>query len=675
MRLIGKRLVSPLLAVLIAVSVVVGMFLVGHYQIRSVLKNEAALVATAWYESARHGRSGLDGLLDGRSEALNAPLLRSFAIDTLAVGDPQAGIVTVVGDEGRSEKELRPILETAGSHPGNPQRSVHAVDESLFLSPYFATWVVFPVTPEGRQVAVRFDQTFEASQLLTTFNRQLVYLTGIAVVTFFSFMAGYTYRTQQMQREKQDLVYLAMHDELTGLGNRKKFEQSLGEMLAKASEKSHKIGLLILDLDGFKSINDTLGHPVGDNLLRATAERLKNSLRDEDLLCRLSGDEFAVIVPVVPDNHALPALADRMIRLIEQPFRIEGHEITIGCSIGITVGPDNGDTAKTLIRNADFALYRAKAGGRQTWRFFDPKMAEDQRSRETLEDGLRYAIQNDLFTLLYQPQYDLKSGEVVCYEALLRWKLTNENLVPTSMFLSVAEETGLIIPMGEWVIRQVARDCRALPPGVRVAVNLSAAQLQRDGTETYIAEALANSDIAPNRIEIEVNESILGRGEEAAFSRLERLREAGVSLVLDNFGVGTSSLGLLSRYPFDKIKLDRTFLSRISDPQKARAVVSAVCRLGQSLGMAVVGEGVENEAHRDLLRESGCNLAQGYFFGAPVTVEEVIGQEALATAARGRGGMDTTADTAADGVVGGAATPGPGPTRGGGRNIRLVANG
>jgi len=654
-------------AVLISVLCVLAVFYLGHLQIRSVLKKEGDLIAMAWYENVRHSDLGIEGLLQGTSPALKSGLLDSFAIDTLAVVERDGSLATIQGEDRVTSTELGPALKTSGL-PRPDRRSVILVDHSSFFVPVVATWVVFPVEPGGRQVAVRLDQRAEATDLSNSFKRELVYLSGIAVVTFFSFMAGFTYRTRQMQREKQDLVYLAMHDELTGLANRKHFEQRLGEALEEAERLDQKTGLLILDLDGFKAVNDTLGHPVGDNLLRATAERLKNSLREEDLLCRLAGDEFAVIVPVVQDVSALRSLAERMLRLIEQPFRIDGQEIQIGCSIGMTIGPDNGEDVKTLIRNADFALYRAKGGGRRTWRFFDPKMAEDQRSRETLEDGLRYAIQNELFTILYQPQYDLKSGEVVCYEALLRWKLPSKNLVPTSMFLSVAEETGLIIPMGEWVIRQVVRDLKVLPPESRIAINLSSAQLQRDGTDTYIAEALASGGVAPERLEIEVNESILGRGEKAAFTRLEGLREAGISIVLDNFGVGTSSLGLVSRYPFDKIKLDRTFLARIDDPEKARAVVGAICNLGRSLGMVVVGEGVETAEHRDILASCGCNLGQGYYFGHPVTLEEVIGDIARTTAHKAHAALS---DASADAPGASQDEPAGDPAA----EVRLVANG
>ena len=310
----------------------------------------------------------------------------------------------------------------------------------------------------------------------------------------------------------------------------------------------HKAALFVLDLDGFKAVNDTLGHPVGDGLLKACAKRLKASLRSGDLLARLSGDEFAIVVPKLTDPAMLAPLAERVLNLLSSPFRVDGHELQIGCSIGLAVAPDNGADIGTLMRNADFALYRAKSEGRRTWRFFDPKMAEDLASRRTLEDGLRHALENDHFQLLYQPQIELSTGRTIGYEAMLRWRLPGKGLVPAAVFVSIAEETGLVVPIGEWVIRQAARDCALIPPDRQVAINLSATQLKRDGIDTFIIETLKSHRIPPGRIEIEVNETILGRNEGAAFARLEKIRDAGVRVVMDSFGVGTLSLGLLSRY-------------------------------------------------------------------------------------------------------------------------------
>jgi predicted signal transduction protein with EAL and GGDEF domain len=288
----------------------------------------------------------------------------------------------------------------------------------------------------------------------------------------------------------------------------------------------------------------------------------------------------------------------------------------------VAVAPDNGADVSALLRNADFALYRAKSEGRRTWRFFDPKMAADQASRRTLEDGLRHALENEQFELLYQPQIELSTGRTLGYEAVLRWRLPGRGLVPASVFVNVAEESGLVVPIGEWVIRRAARDCRSIPAERRVAINLSAAQLKRDSLESFLADTLAQAGVDPGRIEVEVNESILGRHEDMAFTRLKRIRETGISIVMDCFGVGTLSLGLLSRYSFDKIKVDRSFL--LHDEEKSGAVLSAVCSLGRSLGFRVAGQGVETVEHAVLLRAAGCSEAQGYYFAAPMPLDELM---------------------------------------------------
>jgi diguanylate cyclase (GGDEF)-like protein len=438
-------------------------------------------------------------------------------------------------------------------------------------------------------------------------------------------MAGFSYRQRQLSAENAAIRFLALHDELTGLPNRKQFEEFMAETLANLEQSDHKAALFVLDLDGFKAVNDTLGHPVGDGLLQACGKRLKASLRGGDLLARLSGDEFAIVVPKLADPSMLAPLAERVLNLLSSPFRVDGHELQIGCSIGLAVAPDNGADTASLMRNADFALYRAKSEGRRTWRFFDPKMAEDLASRRTLEDGLRHALENDHFQLLYQPQIELATGRTTGYEAMLRWRLPGKGLVPAAVFVSIAEETGLVVPIGEWVIRQAARDCALIPPERQVAINLSATQLKRDGIENFILDTLKSHKIPPGRIEIEVNETILGRNEAAAFTRLEKIRDAGVRIVMDSFGIGTLSLGLLSRYSFDKIKVDRSFL--MDDEHKGGAVLAAVCSLGRSLDFRVAGQGVETIEHAQLLRAAGCTEAQGYYFAPPMPLEQLLKME------------------------------------------------
>ena len=619
----------------VGVCLLAGLFYIGQSSIRAMLVREASAKAVIWFQNSVENSADTLIALSRDSSQLAPRALKTAGIDALVLIDGSNHTVPAAGTDRAAVADFNAATAAVREHQDLamlkiPTGAYTTGNVGLISKSKFNTWVAFPASQDGPvRLAARFSQSQSASILAQRFRRELIYSGGLAAVTFFAFMGGFTYRARRIESGDEDLRFLVLHDELTKLPNRKQFEGKLKEAVASTEQSSHKCALLMIDLDGFKTINDTLGHPIGDGLLRAAAKRLQSSVRGDDLLDRLSGDEFAILVPVVEDTASLKPFADRILELLSTSFRIDGHEILISGSLGIAVAPDNGDTADQLVRNSDFALYRAKSEGRRTWRFFDPKMAEDQKSRRTLEDGLRFALENDLFTLLYQPQYDLVSNQVTGYEALLRWRLPGKGLVPTSMFLSIAEETGLIIPMGEWVIRQVARDCAILPPDARVAINLSAAQLKRHGIEAFIADTLGAYNVDPNRIDIEVNESILGRNEDDAFARLETIREIGISIVMDNFGVGTSSLGLLSRYPFDKIKVDRSFMSGIDGNEKKRAVVAAICSLGQSLGMKVAGEGVESREHADILRDAGCGQAQGFYFGHPESLDTLFRQQPI----------------------------------------------
>ncbi len=619
----GNRIVSIVVGVCIATAVLASVSTFGQGSLRAAIGADAQHRANRWLTAAFQEHNGdLSWLFAGGHELSFDP---NGLIDAAAVFDDSGNAVAVGGVQKGAIGELDVLISRSPN--GVPNDGAHVPGFlTWFSEKALKSWVVLPLAgPGGQRIAVRVPQSQTASFLADKLVSQIIFSAGIAAITFGSFMAGYLFRRSRLRAEGEEMRFLALHDELTGLPNRKQFEQRLDEAVADANEKGHRCAVFILDLDGFKNINDTLGHLVGDEVLCRTAKRLAGSLRESDLLARLSGDEFAIVLPRVQDTAQITPTADRVLGLMADPIAIDGHEIQVGCSIGIAVAPDNGETPTKVMRNADFALYRAKSEGKRTWRFFNPKMAEDLKSRRMMEDGLRYALEKDLFALLYQPQLNLETGEVAGYEALLRWSVPGRGLIPTSIFLSVAEETGLIVPMGEWVIRRAIADCRQLGPDMRVAINLSPAQLKRDSIEDFIAEALADNEVNPDQIEIEVNESILGRNEVAAFERLEKIRDIGVSIVMDNFGVGTSSLGLLSRYPFDKIKVDRSFMNNIDDDQKARAVVAAICNLGRSLGMAVAGEGVESGDHAAILRAAGCQQGQGYYFGRPQLLGDILG--------------------------------------------------
>jgi diguanylate cyclase (GGDEF)-like protein len=614
-----------------AAALFAGLSLVGKYSLGRMLAQDALVTAellskTALKDPLRRAPTGLT-----RADTNRLAELLSIAHADALLSIPAHGApVPLLGPPSEARSDFQRATAAAlpaGRTPFDLKTGTYTANAIRWLGqPPYHSWVVYPPDDErtGR-LAVRIEQTATAAQMTRAFAREVMFSAGVALVTFIAFIAGFNYRQRQLAAENTAIRHLALHDGLTGLPNRKQFDEFVGEVLASASKEGHKTALFLLDLDGFKAVNDTLGHPVGDGLLRAAAKRLKSSLRAGDFLARLSGDEFVIVVPKVADPSILAPLAERVLQLLSSPFRIEGHEVQVGCSIGLAVAPDNGTDIDVLIRNADFALYRAKSEGRRTWRFFDPKMAADLASRRTLEDGLRHALEHEHFQLLYQPQVELATGRTVGYEAMLRWRLPGKGLVPASIFVSLAEETGLVVPIGEWVIRQVARDCSLLPSDRRVAINLSAAQLKRDGIESFVAETLHSQNIAPQRVEIEVNETIFGRNEAVAFSRLANIRELGVAIVMDSFGVGTVSLGLLTRYSFDKIKLDRSFL--MPDEQKSGAVLAAICSLGRSLGFHVAGQGVETIEHAQLLRTAGCAEAQGYYFAPPMPIEQILQME------------------------------------------------
>ena len=636
---LGKRLVFFAAVLASAVLVVAVVFTVGFASLERMLARDALLTAQLWHKSIASQFEPADPAPGFRSPNL-LDTLRIAEIDAVLNlrGDGRAVPLGPTAPE--SVADFQAVAEQARADgtepsPGAPAVALSDDDISWLTEPRYRTWVVLPDTGSGDRLAVRIQQSRDAALLRTSFQRELIYSGGVAAITFFSFMAGFTYRARQLMKENEAIRFLTLHDELTGLPNRKKFEAFGIKALAQDREAAAMTAVFLLDLDGFKAINDTLGHPIGDGLLKAAAKRLKGSLREDDLLARLSGDEFAVIVPKVAQTSQLAPIAERILKLLSAPFRIDGHEVLIGCSIGVAVAPDNGTDLETLIRNADFALYRAKSEGKRTWRFFDPKMAADLAARRMLEAGLRDALARGSFEIAYQPQVRLATGAIVGYEAMLRWRLPDGTLAPASNFVSVAEDTGLVVPIGEWVIDRVAQDCSRMLPTRRISINLSAAQLKREGIDLFLRDRFARHGIAPGRIDIEVNEGILGRNEAISVERLRRIRAAGMKIVMESFGVGTLSLGLLSRYPFDKIKLDRSFLNNMRDDRQSAAVLAAICGLCRSLGMEVAGSGVETREQSEILLAAGCSEGQGFHFARPMSIEELVAAEAAEHAGTG----------------------------------------
>ncbi|WP_162561158.1 sensor domain-containing phosphodiesterase [Methylobacterium terrae] len=425
----------------------------------------------------------------------------------------------------------------------------------------------------------------------------------------------YTDITARKAAEAQ-VAHLARHDGLTGLPNRALFRDSLDQRLAAVARHGGTCGLLCLDLDAFKAVNDTLGHLAGDALLREVAGRIRAALRREDLPARLGGDEFAVLLGGEASSGSAAATAERLVAALRAPVDLGGQEATIGVSIGIAFAPEHGLDSDTLLKRADLALYRAKSEGRNTYRHFAAAMDRAAEERRRLERDLRVALRRGEFVLHYQPVFDLAQGRIAAVEALLRWNHPARGPLPPAAFLPLAEETGVIVPLGEWVLGRALHDARALPPGIRVVVNVGGAQLRQAGLAAAIRAALAATGAAPERLELDIAEGAIADGA----GRLAELAALGVGLACDGFGAGASSLGALRRLPFGRIKLDR----EVAASAGAQGLVPAIVALGAALGMTVTAKGAETEAQLAALREAGCAEAQGFLLGRPVPFGEVL---------------------------------------------------
>jgi diguanylate cyclase (GGDEF)-like protein/PAS domain S-box-containing protein len=423
---------------------------------------------------------------------------------------------------------------------------------------------------------------------------------------------------------QQQLERQANYDALTGLANRNLLQDRLRQGIAYAQRRSRQLALLFIDLDNFKLVNDGLGHEVGDQLIRDVGLRIKARMREDDTVCRLGGDEFVVaLFDVENDDFVLQAM-QRIIAEMGRPFPIGDRELYVTCSIGISVYPKDGEDGITLLRNADTAMYRAKEQGRNSFRFYTADMNERAVERLLLETRLRSALERGEFSLLYQPIVDLQSGKVGAVEALVRWTNPVEGVVLPARFIPIAEETGLILPIGEWVLRTACAQARAwqqsgLPP-VKMAVNLSARQFGRERLLQSVADALQASGLSPRYLELELTESLLMRDADEVTQTLRALKAMGVGLSIDDFGTGYSSLSYLQRFPVDRLKIDQTF---IHDEAGGAAIVNVVTSLGRSLNMKVVAEGVETLGQLRLVRDRGCHEAQGFLFSKPVQPAEI----------------------------------------------------
>ncbi|MFN8526452.1 MAG: EAL domain-containing protein [Chloroflexota bacterium] len=439
-----------------------------------------------------------------------------------------------------------------------------------------------------------------------------------------------TFRDITERKEfEQMLQYQAFHDALTELPNRVLFVDRLERALVRASRHDRQIAVMFVDLDNFKLINDSLGHPVGDRLLTAVAQRMLTCVRQEDTLARLGGDEFGILVEEVEDESTARILAERLLANLEAPFLIGGHDVFVRASIGVTMGGPGPERPDDILRDADVAMYRAKANGKSRFEVFDVSMTARASERLELETSLRKALERNEFRVYYQPIIDIQAQRIEGFEALVRWKHPERGLISPLEFIPLAEETGLIVPIGEWILGEACRqmtDWQSRFSGygdLSLSVNLSGTQLQHPGLVASVARVLQDTRFFPSRLKLEITESVMMRDVEATIGRLSELRELGVDLAVDDFGTGYSSLAYLRRFPVRILKIDRSFVGRLgSDPQD-RAIIRSIISLANDLRLAVVGEGIETEEQLGELRDLGCRFGQGYLFNPPLPTHAV----------------------------------------------------
>jgi len=440
------------------------------------------------------------------------------------------------------------------------------------------------------------------------------------------YVAVFTDITERKRYEEQ-IKHQALHDPLTDLPNRRLFHDRLAHAIREAKETQRKVAVLFLDLDRFKNINDTLGHILGDELLRHVAKRLSSCVPREGVLARIGGDEFAVLLPALTARAEAERVAKDIVDRFTQPIALGERSLYVSISVGISLYPDDGDDCPTLIKNADMAMYCAKEEGGNRYRFFTPGMRLETVQRWQLENGMRQALELGELQLVYQPQVEAQTGRMVGVEALLRWHHPEQGVMSPATFIPLAEETGFIVPIGDWVLRTACAQAKAwqevgLPP-IRVAVNLSARQFQEGRLEATVRRVLAETGLEPQFLELEITEGIMMTNHTQTVEQLHRLKALGVKVAIDDFGIGYSSLGYLKKFPIDTLKIDKSFIRDCTDVPEDAAIVKAVIALAKNLNIPVVAEGVENPRQLAFLCAEGCDVIQGYLYSPPVSAEEV----------------------------------------------------
>ncbi|WP_431205457.1 putative bifunctional diguanylate cyclase/phosphodiesterase [Bradyrhizobium betae] len=538
---------------------------------------------------------------------------REASFRLLFDGNPVPMIVCALDDE-----RILGVNDAAVAHYGYSRaeferlkiRSLQAFDSE-------APWTIDRSSDEQAARTWKHVKADGALIDLAIYSRELTYAERPAVLLALMDIT-------ERKRAEARLAFMAQHDGLTGLPNRNLLRQQVDEMLAHMRRSSDKVALLMLGLDNFRAINDTLGHGIGDKLLRGVAKRLRSTLREDDALARLNSDEFAIVQSGLTRPEDAVILAKRLLEAIADPYLLDGHSVVIGASIGIAMAPGDGDDSEKLLKSADMALSRAKADARGTFAFFEAALDAKAQSRRKIEVELRDAIQNDVLRPYYQPLIDLTSGRITGFEALVRWPHAERGMVSPAEFIPVAEETGLINPLGGLMLRRACLDAATWPDDVRVAVNLSPLQFRSGNLLSVVTDALKHSGLPPRRLELEITETLLLEKSAQVLATLHALRALGVRISMDDFGTGYSSLSYLRSFPFDKIKIDQSFVRDLGANREAQAIIRSIVSLGKGLGVTITAEGVETEAELSCLRAEGCDEGQGFLFSKARPNAEII---------------------------------------------------
>jgi diguanylate cyclase (GGDEF)-like protein len=624
------------------VILVAGVVAIVNVAVDHVLYWDATTMAESWAQHVAENVADIEEIATGQTPSeesmrffTRAQAIRYvfgfeiFDLDGKLQLTSEGDRVTIVGGTSRN------AIAMSVAARKQPVVAVKRGEPPIRPANYSEAFVPVMVDGELRAVVASYiDLTEKNAQFHRIFALAGAALLVITVIAFAAPSIAWYRRTKDKQRADERIKFMAHHDSLTGLANRVHFLDNVQQSRARMCRDGTPFAVFMLDLDRFKRVNDSLGHAAGDLLLGEVARRLRTTIREADLLARLGGDEFAIIQSLpgddgqrgdAPDDprQASASLAGRVVAQFKQPFNLGGHSVFVGSSIGIALAPADASEPDDLLMKADLALYEAKTSGSNGYRFFEPRMMAVANERLQLEADLRGGLARGEFELHYQPIVDARTLDTVAMEALVRWRHPQHGLILPGRFIDVAEDSGLINPLGEWVLHQACRDAMSWPRHVAVAVNLSAVQVRQSALIDVVLGALVESGLPAERLELEVTETVLIGQDSDCIAMLHQLRNAGVSVALDDFGTGYSSLSYLKMFQFDKIKIDRSFTQEIGERADCAAIVCSIAGLGRSLGLATTAEGVETEQQLELVRAAGVTLAQGYLFGRPVPFAEV----------------------------------------------------